>query len=175
MIILSTRTKIYLQLILICLLSGSLLGGVSIRLASAQSVTESTSQAANNNTQGTIIEGQSADPKLPSVTCAGNNETVPTMGIRFSAVNSTGDLNGWWSIPSSASGNNTGGAISSAKVENKKYEIKGTMDYDFLCAQKEALDYGITISGNCGLATIIKFESRNEVMGRDFVGNVKCK
>lgn len=174
MVILSTRTKICLQLILFCLLSGSLLGGISSRLASAQSVTENVSQA-TNNTQGTIIEGQSVDPKLPSVTCAENNASVPTMGIRFSAVNSTGDLNGWWSIPSSTSGNNTGGAISSAKVENKTYELKGTMDYDFLCAQKEALDYGITISGKCGMESIIRFESRNEVLSRDFLGNVKCK
>jgi hypothetical protein len=173
MIILSTRTKKCLQLILICLLSGILLGVISSRLASAQSVTENVSQA-TNNTQGTIIEGQSADSKVPSVTCAGNNESVPTMGIRFSAVNTTGDLNGWWSIPSSASGNNTGGVISSAKVENKKYELKGRMNYDFLCAQKDPLDYGITISGKCGSESIIRFESRNEVLGRDFVGHVKC-
>jgi hypothetical protein len=142
-------------------------------LASAQSVTENVSQA-TNNTQGTIIEGQSTDSKLPSVTCARNNESVPTMGIRFSAVNTTGDLNGWWSIPSSASGNNTGGVISSAKVENKEYELKGTMNYDFLCAQKDPLDYEITISGKCGSESIIRFESDNEVLSRDFLGHVKC-
>jgi hypothetical protein len=174
MIILSTRTKICLQLILICLLSGILLGGISSRLASAQNVTENLSQSANN-TQGTIIEGQSTESKLPSVTCAVENKSVPTMGIRFNAVNSTGELNGWWSIPSSTSGNNTGGDITSAKVGNNKYELNGTMNYDFLCAQKDGLNYGITIKGKCDLESIIRFESRNEVLGHDFLGHVKCK
>jgi hypothetical protein len=168
MVILSTRTKICLQLILICLLLGILLGGLSSRLASAQS------QSANN-TQGTIIEGQSTESKLPSVTCAVENKSVPTMGIRFNAVNSTGELNGWWSIPSSTSGNNTGGDITSAKVGNNKYELNGTMNYDFLCAQKDGLNYGITIKGKCDLESVIRFESRNEVLGHDFLGHVKCR
>ena len=174
MVILSPWTKICLQLILICLLSGGLLSGLNSRLASAQNATENLSESANN-TQGTNIEGHSNQSKVHSVTCLAKNETVPTMGISFNAVNSTGDLNGWWNIPSSASGNNTGGVITSAKAENNKYELKGTMNYDFLCAQKDDLNYGITIKGNCGLESIIRFESRNEVLGHDFLGHVKCK
>jgi hypothetical protein len=174
MIILSPGTKICLHLILLSLFSGALLSGLNSRSASAQNATENLSES-GNNTEGAIIEGNSNQSKVHLVTCLANNKTVPTMGIRFNAVNSTGDLNGWWNIPSSASGNNTGGEISSAKAENNKFELKGTMKYDFLCAQKDGLDYGITIKGKCNLESIIRFESSNEVLGHDFLGHVKCK
>src|SRR5262245_48720018 len=99
MIILSPWTKICLQLIPLCLLSGALLSGLNSRLASAQNATENLSQS-GTNTEGTTIQGDSNQSKVHSVTCLANNKTVPTMGIRFNAINSTGDLNGWWNIPS---------------------------------------------------------------------------
>jgi hypothetical protein len=54
------------------------------------------------------------------------------------------------------------------------YEIKGTMNYDFLCAQKDDLNYEISITGKCGLETIIRYKSNNEVFSHDFIGHVKC-
>ena len=125
--------------------------------------------------EGAIVEGQSDIPHFPSVICTATKEKVPTLGIRFNAVNATGDFSGWWNIPGSGSGNNTGGRISSANVENRTFELKGTMDYDFLCAQNDGLNYGISITGKCGLETLIRFKSNNEVSSHDFSGHVKCR
>ena len=156
---------------------------VGVILGSIGSVNDSTLTFAQNSSgnvpdstkgQGTIVEGQSDIPRFPSLICAATKVNVPTQGIRFNAVNATGAFSGWWNIPGSGSGNNTGGHISSANLANRTFEIKGTMDYDFLCAQKDGLNYGISITGKCGPDTVISFRSDNEVSSHDFRGHVKC-
>src|SRR5580765_4001779 len=109
-------------------------------------------------------------PQFPSVICTASMEKVPTMGIRFSAVNATQDLAGWWNIPGSGSRNNTGGHISHAMVQNRTFELTGTMDYDYLCAQKGNLYYEISIADKCGLESVIRITSNNEISSHDFKG-----
>ena len=161
-----------------------LLAVVGIILVIIEGVEDSTKVFAQDATgnaddsaraEGAIVEGQSDTPQFPSVICTASKEKVPTMGIRFSAVNSTQDLSGWWNIPGSGSGNNTGGHISHAMVQNRTFELTGTMDYDFLCAQKGDLNYEISITGKCGLETIIRYTSNNEVSSHDFKGHVNCR
>jgi hypothetical protein len=161
-----------------------LLAVVGIILVIIEGVEDSTkvfAQDATGNTddsakaEGAIVEGQSDTPQFPSMICTASKEKVPTMGIRFSAVNATQDLSGWWNIPGSGSGNNTGGHISHAMVQNRTFELAGTIDYDYLCAQKGDLNYGISITGKCGLETVIRFTSNNEVSSHDFKGHVNCR
>ena len=170
--IMISKTRVCLMLIVASIFLGSLASADNSTLTFAQNSSGNATDSAK--AEGAIVQGQSVMPQFPAVTCTATNETVPTLGLRFSAVNATGDLNGWWNIPGSDNGNNTGGHISSATVENKTYEIKGTMDYDFLCAQKDGLNHGISITGKCGLETVIRYKSNNEVSSHDFTGYVKC-
>jgi hypothetical protein len=160
-----------------------LLAVLGIILVSVEGVEDSTKVFAQDATrnaddsarrEGAIVEGQSDTAQLHSVICAASKEKVPTLGIRFSAVNSTQDLSGWWNIPGAGSGNNAGGHISHAMVQNRTYELRGTMDYDYLCGQKGDLNYGISITGKCGLETVIRYSSSNEVSSHDFKGHVNC-
>lgn len=161
-----------------------LLAVVGIILVNIEGVEDSTKVFAQDTTgnaddsaraEGAIVEGQSDTPQFPSMICTASKEKVPTMGIRFSAVNGTQDLSGWWNIPGSGSGNNTGGHISHAMVQNRTFELTGTMDYDYLCAQKGDLNYEISITGKCGLETVIRYTSNNEVSSHDFKGHVNCR
>jgi hypothetical protein len=161
-----------------------LLAVVGIILLIIEGVEDSTKVFAQDTTgnaddsaraEGAIVEGQSDTPQFPSVICTASKEKVPTIGIRFSAVNATQDLSGWWNIPGSGSGNNTGGHISHAMVQNRTFELTGTMDYDYLCAQKGDLNYEISITGKCGLETVIRYTSNNEVSSHDFIGHVNCR
>ena len=113
--------------------------------------------------------------QFTSVICTASKEKVPTMGIRFSAVNATRELSGWWNITVSGIGNKAGGHISSAMVQNGTFELIGTMDYDYLCAQKGDLNYRISITGKCGLETVTRYTSTNEVSSHDFRGHVNCR
>lgn len=167
------KTKVCLMLIVAGVMCGSLGSAYDSTLIFAQNSSGNAPDSAKG--EGAIVEGQSDIPHFPSVICAATKEKVPTQGIRFNAVNATGVFSGWWNIPGSGSGNNTGGRISSANVENRTFEIKGTMDYDFLCAQKDGLNYGISITGKCGLETVISYRSNNEVSSHDFIGHVKCR
>ncbi|MEP6576598.1 MAG: hypothetical protein ABJB85_09240 [Nitrososphaerota archaeon] len=54
------------------------------------------------------------------------------------------------------------------------FEIKGTMNYDYLCAQKNNLDYEISITGNCGGNGTITFSSSREISSHNFTGSVIC-
>ena len=166
------KTKVCLMMILAGVILGSLGSAYDSTLTFAQNSSGNAPDPAKG--QGAIVQGQSDIPHFPSVNCTATKEKVPTLGIRFNAVNSTGDSNGWWNIPGSGNGNNTGGHISSAIVKNRTFEIKGTMDYDFLCGQKDGLNYGISITGKCGLETVISYRSNNEVSSHDFIGHVKC-
>jgi len=125
--------------------------------------------------EGAIVKTQSDTSQFPSVICTGRKEKVPTMGIRFSVVNATRELSGWWNITRSGSGNNTGGHISNAMVQNGTFKLIGTMDYDYLCAQKGDLNYGISITDKCGLEPVIRYTSTNEVSSYDFKGLVNCR
>lgn len=166
------KTKYCLVLLVVGVILGSIGSKYDSTLTFAQNSSGNAPDSAKG--EGTIVEGQSDIPRFPTLICAATKEKVPTQGIRFNAVNATKVSSGWWNIPGSGSGNNTGGRISSANVENRTFELKGTMDYDFLCAQKDGLNYEISITGKCGLETVISFRSNNEVFSHDFRGHVKC-
>lgn len=167
------KTKISLLLAVVSIILVSL-GGIedSTRIF-AQDATGNADDSAR--AEGAIVEGQSDTPQFPSVICTASKEKVPTMGIRFSAVNATQELSGWWNIPGSGNGNNTGGHISSAMVQNGTFELIGTMDYDYLCSQKGDLNFEISITGKCGPETVIRYTSNNEVSSHDFTGHVNCR
>ena len=99
------RTKISLRLAVVSIILVSLGGVEDSTKIFAQESTGNADDSAR--AEGAIVEGQSDTPQLPSVICTVSKEKVPTMGIRFSAVNATADLSGWWNIPGSGSGNNT--------------------------------------------------------------------
>ena len=67
-----------------------------------------------------------------------------------------------------------GGKISNANVDKNMYEVKGTMNYDYLCGQNNNLNYQISITGNCGGNGSIRFESSREISGQTLTGNVTC-
>lgn len=163
------KTKISLLLAVVSIILVSFGGIVDSTRIFAKDATE------NAGAEGAIVEGQSDSPQFPSVICTASREKVPTMGIRFSAINATQDLAGWWNIPGSGSGNNTGGHISHAMVQNKTFELIGTMDYDYLFGQNGDLNYEISIAGKCGLESVIRFTSNNEVSSHDFKGKVNCR
>src|SRR5580765_475051 len=117
------KTKISLLLAVASIILVSLEGIEGSTRIFAQDATE------NAGAEGAIVEGQSDGPQFPSVICTASKEKVPTMGIRFSAINATQDLAGWWNIPGSGSGDNIGGHISHAMVQNGTFELTGTMNY----------------------------------------------
>jgi hypothetical protein len=167
------KTKISLLLAVVGIILVIIEGVQDSKKVFAQDATGNADGSAR--AEGAIVEGQSDTPQFPSVICTASKEKVPTMGIRFSAVNATQDLSGWWNIPGSGSGNNTGGHISHAMVQNRTFELTGTMDYDYLCSQKGDLNYEISITGKCGLETVIRYTSNNEVSSHDFIGHVNCR
>jgi hypothetical protein len=167
------KTKFCLVLLVVGVILGSIGSAYDSTLTFAQNSSGNAPGSAKG--EGAIVEGQSDIPHFPSVSCAATKEKVPTLGIRFNAVNATGVFSGWWNIPGSGSGNNTGGHISGANVQNRTYELIGTMDYDFLCAQKGDLNYSVSITGKCGLETVIRYRSNNEVSSHDFIGHVICR
>lgn len=111
---------------------------------------------------------------LIALDCIIAKKQVSSLGLSFTASNDTGKVKGWWNIPSSEGGNNVGGKISNANVDENMYEVKGTMNYDYLCGQNNNLNYQISITGNCGGNGSIRFESSREISGQSLTGNVTC-
>ena len=111
---------------------------------------------------------------VSTIDCMLPKKQVPTLGIAFNVSNDTGKVKGWWNIPSTEGGNNVGGKISYAKTDNNVFEVKGTMNYDYLCAQKNNLNNEISIIGNCDRNGTIIFKSSNEITSHNFTGVVTC-
>lgn len=128
----------------------------------------------SNLTEGLIVSGGSFSQPLSIVSCLVTKYQVPTPGIRFNVLNDSGKARGWWNIPSSGIGNNVGGDISEAIVNQHSFKVAGTINYDYLCSEKNDLNYKISITGNCGENTTIRYESSNELASHDFRGNATC-
>lgn len=153
----------------LAVLLGTLTIVPNLQKSIAQNVTGNTTKI--GHTEGLVVRGQSAPQPID---CMLPKKQDPTHGISFNVSNDTGKVKGWWNIPSTEGGNNVGGKISNAKVDKNMFEVKGTMNYDYLCAQKNNLDYEISITGNCGRNGTIRFESSNEIFSHDLAGNVTC-
>ena len=156
-------------IIALAILLGTLTGASNLQITIAQNATGNATKV--GNTEGLVVRGQStAQP----IDCIVAKKQVPALGLAFTANNDTGIVKGWWNIPSSEGGNNVGGKISNAKIDKNMFEVKGTMNYDYLCGQKNNLDYEISINGNCGENGTIRFESSNEISSQTLTGNVTC-
>ena len=127
-----------------------------------------------DHTEGLVVRGQSTAQPDSTMDCMLPKKQVSTLGIAFNVSNDTGKVKGWWNIPSTEGGNNVGGKISYAKTDNNVFEVKGTMNYDYLCAQKNNLDNEISIIGNCGRNGTIIFKSSSEITSHNFTGVVTC-
>ena len=141
----------------------------NLQITIAQNATGNVTKV--GHTEGLIVKGQiTAHP----VDCIIAKKQVSSLGLSFTASNDTGKVKGWWNIPSSEGGNNVGGKISNANVDKNMYEVKGTMNYDYLCGQNNNLNYQISITGNCGGNGSIRFESSREISSQTLTGNVTC-
>ncbi len=155
----------------LAVLLGTLSCAPILQRTSAQNAT---GNVTNGHTENLVVRGQSVTQPVSIIDCMLPTKQVPALGLTFTASNESGKLNGWWNIPSSAGGNNVGGKISQAKVAKNMFEVKGTMNYDYLCAKKNNLDYEISIIGNCGGNGTITFSSGREISSHNFTGSVIC-
>jgi hypothetical protein len=156
----------------LAVLLGTLTSAPNLQSTIAQNATGNATNA--GHTEGLIVRGQSTAQPVSTVDCMFAKKQVPTLGLGFTAINDSGKVDGWWNIPSSEGGNNVGGKISNVKVDKNMFEVKGTMNYDYLCAKKNNLNYEISITGNCGGNGTITFKSSSEISSHNFTGSVTC-
>lgn len=153
-----------------------MLGTLTILPAPQKSIAQNSTGNATKvgHTAGLIVRGLSTPEPVSTIGRMLSSKQVTTPGISFNVSNDTGKAKGWWNIPSTEGGNNIGGRISNAKIDKNMFEVKGTMNYDYLCGQKNNLDYGISIAGYCNRNDTIIFKSSNEIASHNFTGAVNC-